>query len=199
MRKVKMMVVAVALAAVSFAVPAFAQPEKGDVELGANGNLLFTHMDPSTTIGQFSVQAGYYLTKNDLVGVSSNTMFLHNSELSGGTDGALGNTLTLEAITGHYRRVFNLKSQPALVPFAGVYAGSAILSMGGEAGSYNKFLGQGEAGVKFYVSKKTAFEVAYNLLYVNVNENGWDNSFKNDSASNISFGFTYDFGKLFKK
>jgi hypothetical protein len=187
MSKLASYAVAAAFLAVALAVPAFAQQQKGDVELGLNGDVLVTHSSPVEADGIVDVSLGYYLTERNLVGFESQTQIAGGSKES---------TYVDEFVFGHYRRLFVSKKRPTVMPYAGVYAGTEV-SNEGLYGTTKKdiFASQGEGGFKFFVSKKTAFEVAYNFLYYRVPSI----SFQNSSASVVTFGITYDFSRKNKK
>jgi hypothetical protein len=188
MKKFAFIVISAALLAATVAAPAFAQQEKGDVELGLNGDVLFSHSSPLYSHGDVFVDLGYYVTSKNLVGISSETQIDHVN----GSTGVSASTNTSESIYGHYRHLFSLKAHPVLFPYVGAYAGGNYDNQG-TTSSDKKFLfaGQGEGGIKYFMSKKAAFEVAYNLLYVNYP----NSNFQNRSFSDITFGLTYDFGK----
>ncbi|HEV2991211.1 MAG TPA: hypothetical protein VG759_22420 [Candidatus Angelobacter sp.] len=168
---------AVALFVLAVTVSGFCQQEKGDSELGMNGAITISHSDPGNTSGDVTVSYGYYFTKKDLVGFDTLTI--------------LSKDLQDVFLQGRYRHLFPT-GNPKIFPFVGAAAGVEIIHTGGAlgGGTQHPFVGTGEAGVKFFVSQRTALEIAYNLQYIH-NANG---SFADNSQSLITFGFTHIFG-----
>ncbi len=159
---------------VVLAAPAFSQPTKGASELGLNGAVIIPDISPSDTTGLVDLSYGYYFRAHDLVGLNTITV--------------LSKDVQDIYLLGRYRHLFSI-STPRIFPFVGAGGGINVLASSGSPTSHWG-LGSGEAGVKFFVSQRTAFEVAYDLLYVNVK----DASFRQASFGAITFGFTYTFG-----
>jgi hypothetical protein len=192
-RKVSSVRVSAAFAlVVALAIPAFSQAVKGDSELGLNGAVIITHQSPISTSGLAAVTYGYYFTNRDQLG------FQNISIISGG--GGSGTSVT-DYFLGDYIHLFPLGSNPKVAPFVGGAAGVLAMTSGGSSsatgGGSNSgtFIANGQGGLKFYVSEKTAFEVAYQLLY----EQQSGGTFASNSLSEITFGFTYSFGGPRKK
>lgn len=171
---VSRLTVAFALAFISAALtmPAFAQQEKGDKEVALNGFVDVPHSDPSSVLGDVTVRLGYYIKPNTLIGIDSTT-FIQKS----GQD---------EFVDVFYRHLFHTHSGK-LYPFLGASAGENLLHDGG---TNSNLLAKGEVGLKFYLSRRFAFETAYNFQYVHVP----GQSFSESSDSVIVFGFSYLFG-----
>lgn len=172
------MIVLLLLAATS---TGFAQQEKGDSELGLNGAFTIPHSDPGGATGEANITYGYYFTQHDLIGVGG-LIVVSNSSQTFGPE-------------GRYRHLFST-GNPKVFPFLGVSAGVNINHFSGAF--TNDFIGVGEAGVKFFVSQRTAFEVAYNFQYLHAgglpSVPGFNDSFSQNTQSIITFGFTHLFG-----
>jgi hypothetical protein len=167
-------VLAVMLVMFAVSVPAFSQQAKGDSEIGLNGSFIIPHSDPSTTLGIAQISYGYYFRKNDLLGLDSVVI---------ATKG-----LQDVFLQGRYRHLFSIKN-PRIYPFLGAQGGINVTRLTGSPTTHDA-LGTAEAGLKFFVSQRSAFEIAYNFQYVH--QAGMD--FANSSSSVISFGFTHLFG-----
>ena len=175
----KLCLVAVAALLTVSALPGFSQQVKGDSELGLNESLSFPNQSGGEVTIMSTVSYGYYFRTTDLVGFD-------DTAVVSGTTNSLS---TVDYIQGRYRHLFPMKSNPKAFPFVGVQAGILATAASGST-STNNFVSNFEAGYKYYVSPKTAFEVAYNLQYIN--ETG--GTFSSDSMNVITFGFTYNFG-----
>ena len=163
------LLVAVFLVAIS----AFSQPEKGSSEIGLNGAVLIPHISPGDTTGLVDFSYGYYFRSHDLAGLNSITILSKNVQDV--------------YLLGHYRHLFST-GNPKIFPFVGGGGGVNVFSSTGSSGHWA--LGSGEAGIKFYLNRRTALDLTYDLVYVNV-KNG---NFSQNSVSAITFGFTYSFG-----
>lgn len=155
-------------------VPAFSQPEKGASEIGLNGAVIIPHVAPSDATGLIDLSYGYYFRTHDLVGLDSISVLSQNVQDV--------------YVLGRYRHLFST-GNPMIFPFVGAGGGVNVLASSGSPTSHWA-LGSGEAGVKFFVSQRAAFDVAYDLFYVNIN----GASFSQASFSAVTFGFTYTFG-----
>jgi hypothetical protein len=149
-----------------------AQQVKGDRELELNGAFTIPHSDPGSATGVATVGYGYYFRKNDLLGMDTLTMINKDSQMV--------------YAQGRIRHLFSMRD-PTVYPFVGVMGGGIMMS--GSGGS-NSGIGTGEAGVKFFVSQRTAVEISYDLLYVH--QSG--GSFVDNTTSTINVGFTHIFG-----
>jgi len=180
MRHFSRLCLLLAITVAAAALPAFSQQVKGDSELGLSGSLFFNHSSPHTTNGQADMSYGYYFKKNDQAGFDTVTNI---SNQGSATDLSV-------YLQGRYRHLFPIKSNPMFYPFAGVKGGLYLDSPAGQASTTKVFVGTGEAGFKQYISKKTALEVAYNFLYMNLA----NSDFAHETSSQVTFGFTYTFG-----
>ncbi len=163
-----------ALAVFLLAVTAFSQPEKGSSDVGLNGAVLIPHTSPGDTIGLVDLTYGYYFRAHDLAGLNTVTIFSKNVQDV--------------YVLGRYRHLFSTGNSK-IFPFVG--GGGGINVFSSTVSSVRHWgLGSAEAGLKFFTSRRTAFEVTYDLAYVNV-KNG---SFSQNSVSAVTFGFTYGFG-----
>jgi len=153
---------------------AFSQQAKSDSELGLSGSFTVPHNDPSTANGEAQISYGYYFSNHDLLGMD--------------TVAIVSNSLDIVFVQGRYRHLFGGKNAKVF-PFVGAAGGVDLYHFNGSTSHFG--LGTGEAGVKFFVSQKTAFEVAYNFQYINQVPGG---SFTQNSQSMIVFGFTHLFG-----
>lgn len=168
----RLLVLALGLLVLAASTPAFAQQQQGDSELGLNGAITIPDSDPGGgTTGLVAVNYGYYFRQNDLVGLD--TLVIFN-----------GNFQSL-ALLGRYRHLFSTNN-PMVYPFVGVQAGGIVAHDGGTNGNV---AADGEAGVKFFVSQRTAIEVAYNFQYENTG-----GGFSHETFNVITFGFTHIFG-----
>jgi hypothetical protein len=150
-----------------------AQQEKGDKEIAVSGNFDVPNSDPSTANGTVAIRFGDYITRNSIIGVDSLTFVTKDSQL--------------EFVDVFGRRLIPTKN-PKLFPFFG---GSGGLSLYHNSGTEHNFLAKGEVGVKYFLSQRFAFEVAYDLQYVRTP----GQSFADSSDSVVTFGFSYLFGK----
>lgn len=175
--RLSLQVIAVAVFAAICTLPGSCQQQKGDSELGMNGSVIIQNSDIASTSGDVTLSYGHYFTKNDLVGTDTLTV--------------LGKDFQNVFAQGRYRHLFPT-ANPKVFPFVGAAAGVELIHLGGAlgGGTQHPFVGTGEAGVKFYVSQRTALEVAYNLQYIH-NSTG---TFATNSQSLITFGFTHIFG-----
>jgi hypothetical protein len=176
------------------AAPTLAQQVKGDSEIGLSGALTFVPITSAgvTTIatdGTVTLSYGLYFTRGDLFGIDDQV------EITGVSGG--GQSLTIDdTFDFRYRHLFGGKASK-VYPFVGGGGGfrsSAAPGMSnGTGASTTTTDGQYdiEAGVKFYVSEKTAFEVAYQ--YQSYQE-GTGSSSTWQQVDVINFGFTYVFG-----
>ena len=151
----------------------FGQQVKGDHELGLNGTFTVPHSSPSDADGTAQISYGYYFRRTDLLGFDLAVFVQKGSQ----------------AVypQGRYRHLFSRKDAK-VYPFVGAQAGGLLMRTGGS--STGNFLGAGEAGFKIFVSQRTALEIAYNLQYIQYS----GGSFKDDSQSVITVGFTHIFG-----
>jgi len=155
-----------------------AQQEKGDKEFGVDGAASIMN---SPVSGMVFAQAsfGKYLSNNNYIGAIAAPVFTFGS---GNTSGGL---LT----GGEYRYLFGSNKTKRLWPFIGAQGDYFFERSGG----VNQNLGvvAPEAGLKFYVSQKTAFEVSY-LLQIEFG-GGPYSGFGNRSTNLILFGFKHLF------
>jgi hypothetical protein len=180
------------------AAPTLAQQVKGDSEVGLSGSFTLTPMtnpvynskgvqtgtqSTVSTSGTITVDYGFYFTRSDFFGVDE------SATISGTPDATTGGTDTsiIDYTTFRYRHLFGKKGAK-VYPFVGA-GGGFIGTADSENGvaSTGEGLYDAEAGLKFYVSEKTAFELAY--TYLGEVQNG-----TTTSLDQITFGFTYVFG-----
>ena len=171
----------VAMLVMAAATAGYAQQEKGDSELGLNGAFTIPHSDPGGATGEANFTYGYYFTKHDLIGAGGLLVVSSAGQIFGPE--------------GRYRHLFSTGNS-RVFPFVGVSAGVNINHF---SGSFtNDFLGVGETGLKFFVSQRTAFELAYNFQYLHAGGlpgiPGFNDSFSQNTQSVITFGFTHLFG-----
>ena len=147
MKKVQYVVIAVLLLGL-VSINAYAQQQAGDTELGFSGQGYLSHTSVS---GQVSVQGdyGYYISTNQYVGASVGPMI----GFGGGTSGTL-------FYMGEYRYLLGSRRDATVWPFVGVGVGA--MTRFGENGSTSAVL-RPQAGLKYFVSPRNAFEVAYTM------------------------------------
>lgn len=173
MRTKTLHVPVVVLAILVFALPALAQQQKGDVELGINGSVTVPHSDPSTTTGEISGSLGKYISNNNEVGGAAIVFIEKDAQL-----------VYLNPFFTHLIKTKN----PKFYPFVGGNFGFILSHDGGTNTEYG---GAGYAGIKYYLSQKFAFQLAYNFQYQHIA----GASFQEQTFSVVTFGFTYLFGK----
>jgi hypothetical protein len=164
-----------------FSVSAFAQQEAGDKELGLTGLGFFTHSDPIMGMAMVQVTLGKYFSANNYVGVSAGP----------GLEFADGSTTGNITYSGNFRHLFG-KQNSKVFPFIGVLGG-AYTSIGSSANTTYATIAP-EAGFKFYVSQRSAFEVSYQMP-IQLNNVPEGSGFGNRSLSLITFGFKHLLGK----
>jgi len=163
---------------------ACAQQEAGDKEFGFNGMAFFTHTSP--VMGMVAAQGtiGKYFKASDYLGVNIGP----GIEFGGGQKS--GNL----TYAGDYRHLFGGKNSK-VYPFIGA-EGGAITQFAGSSSGGTSTMGMiaPEVGLKIYASKKSAFEITYQMpIYLNgVGEGA---GFGERSMSLIIFGFKHLFGK----
>ena len=156
-----------------------AQQDRGDREVGIDGLALVSNSSPIS--GQISAQLSYgkYLTVHHYVGAIAAPIF----SISGGdfSGGAL--------LGGEYRYLFGSNRTNRIWPFVGAQADYFYMRSNGS----NDNLGviAPEAGLKFYVSQKNAFEVTY-LLQLRFGS-GVSGGFGDRSVNLVLFGFKHIF------
>lgn len=179
---IRLLVLALGLLVLAASIPAFAQQEQGDTELGLNGSITIPHSSPSDTTGIVDVAYGYYFRQNDLIAGDATVLINKNSFGFG--------------LLPHYRHLFPT-GNPKVYPFLGIKPGIFIFHIKGSEGFSGStdvaFLGEAEAGVRFYLSQRSALDVAYNFDYQSSSFGG-GNSFADKSQSVILVGFTHIFG-----
>lgn len=141
-------------------------------ELGFEGSLFVPHAHAADVFGLVGLRAGRFVTDGNEVGVDT-TLFLHRRVQD-------------IYLAGFYRYNFHT-ANPRLFPFLGAGAGVNVFVGGGEAAS--NFLARGEFGLKYFLAQKVAFELAYNLVYVDTKKRG----FKDSSSSVVTVGLAYVF------
>jgi hypothetical protein len=171
---IRVRILTLSLLMFALATCAVSQQAKGDSELGLNGSFSVPHSSPSDAFGVAQISYGYYFKGHDLLGVD--TLAIINKDFKD------------VFLQGRYRHLFSM-GNPKVYPFLGAAAGVNVASMTGSSTSHNG-LGTAEVGVKFFVSQKTAFELAYDFQYINVS----GATFSENSQSVITFGFTHLFG-----
>jgi len=141
-------------------------------ELAISGTINVPNSSPADTEGVISARAGYYLTKRDIFGVDG-TFFAYSR-------------VTDFYTSGYYRRLIRIHN-PRLFLFLGGAAGANTLSYYyWNSGTGHKFFADGEAGVRYYLGRKTAFEVGYKLIHIR----GGGTDFASSSSSMLTFGFS---------
>jgi hypothetical protein len=163
--------------------PAFSQQARGDQELGLNGSAIIPNTTPDQALALVQVSYGFYFSKHDLLGADTLAFIQKDSQ-----------DVFLQA---RYRHLFST-GNARIYPFLGAAGGINILHNtggggpfgSGAAGTNKDGLGSAEAGLKFFVSQRTALEIAYNFQYAHQAGVGFTDS----TSSVLTFGFTYLFG-----
>jgi hypothetical protein len=172
MKRVLLFLVAVLFAA---GVPCTAQQEGGDVEVGLAGNVLMNHTNfGGSAFTQFTF--GSYTSRGNFVRIIASPTFSFSR----------GNTTVGGFLGAGYRRMLGATSS-TVQPFVGVSGGG--FAQGGSGISNLIGSGMGEIGFKKFVSQKTAFEISYQLLYLQ--PTGGGGSFAQRTNSQVLFGFTF--------
>lgn len=151
----------------------YGQQVKGDQELGLNGAFTVPHSSPSDANGEATVSYGYYFRRTDLIGADT-VIFVQKDQ-------------QLVFLQARYRHLFGTKNAKAY-PFVGAQGGGILTRSSGSTSGNG--VGVAEAGLKLFVSQRTALELAYNFDYIQ--QSG--GSFADNSESVISVGFTHIFG-----
>ena len=145
-------VVIVACAITLIAIPALAQQQRGDIELGLQGFVLTTvGMGVSATVGTVQGKLGFFFTDNFEFGVTpSMTIVTVKGETD--VDGGGGAFLTYSVLLKNARAV----------PYFGAqyYKSSFSTDFDVDPGSVGV-----NAGVKFFFTRKAAFDVNANYLF----------------------------------
>ena len=141
-----------------FVSSASAQQEKGDVELQFAGSLHTTVGDSSSSgLGLFQAKLGVFVTDNLQVGIYP-SVIITISELNitgvGGTEAEVG--------LGVFTTYSFLGKGAITVPYVGVQYFQTDISEGFDQNSGSVGV---NAGLKFYLSSKTAFDVGANYLF----------------------------------
>lgn len=152
--------------------PALAQQAQGDKEVSVNGFIDVPNSDPSSTLGNVTLKLGDYIKPNTEIGIDSSTLIQKSNQE--------------EFIDGFYRHYLHSHNEK-LFPFFGGSAGYDATHDGATSGN---FLAKGELGIRYYLSQRFAFDVAYNLQYVRTA----GQSFTQNSDSVVVFGFSFLFG-----
>jgi len=142
---------------------------RGAKEIGVSGVVYVTHDSPQDLFGVASGRFGYYFAGNHEVGVDG-TVFAYSR-------------IQDVYLSGFYRYVW-ARPQRRLAPFFGAGAG-ANLSHFEFFGSQHSLIAKGEAGLRIFMGRRWALDVAYNLMYRNNTEFG----FTGTTSSILSFGF----------
>ena len=158
---------------------AVAQQDKGDKEFGIDGAATISNSTPVTGTVFAEVSFGKYLSLNNYIGLIAAPQF----SFSG------GNTSGGALFGGEYRYLFGSSKSNRVWPFIGAQADYDYLRSNGS--SQNLGVVAPEAGIKFYVSQKTAFEVSY-LLEIQFG-GGPYSGFGQRSSNFIVFGFKHIF------
>ncbi len=141
-------------------------------ELGFEGTVFVPHAQAADAYGLVGLRAGRFVTDGNEIGLET-TLFLQRRVQD-------------IYVAGFYRYNFHT-ANPRLFPFLGAGAGVKVFVGGGEAAS--KLLASGEFGLKYFLAQKVAFELAYNLVYVDTKKRG----FKDSSSSVVTVGLAYVF------
>jgi len=141
-----------AVAAAMFAVGAYAQPSQGDKEIGVAGSLVFQNSSPvsGSFFGDFT--GGKYFKDNQYLGIYISPSINFTTAAGGASVGSF-------AFGGEYEYGFKAKDAK-LWPFVGAAAGGIVSRASGGGGSNwsGGFQLTPEAGVKYFMDKKTSLE-----------------------------------------
>lgn len=148
--------------------------EKGLTELDLSVAGYVPHSSPSDAVGAVAIRAQEFVTARSAAGINVQAYFSN-----GGTQDVY--------LSGFYRHYQRVGSSPVYA-FFGAGAGANVFRVSG-VGANEYFLGQGEAGLRCFVSPVVAVDIGYNLWYLHINGLG----FKDSSYSAIGIGFAYMF------
>jgi len=151
------------------AAPVLSQQGSGDTELQLQGSLSVGGSGDQKDSGSVAVQLGRFFTDYQEVGLNAFGVFQSDGKFGG--------------FGGPYYR-YNF-STGKVVPYLGASAGTTFGKFGG--GGTSTIAG-GEAGVRFFLDRKTAFTVGATKTYF----------FKTkefDKGLTIQFGFSHLWGK----
>lgn len=159
---------------------AFGQQEKGNMEVGLAGSVSISNNSP--VAGSILTQAslGDYVTRNQYLGGVINAAYVFGG--GKGTTGTFGYAL-------EYRYMFGAAGAK-LQPFVGGQFGGQTTHVSRSTG--NNGVVTPEFGIKYFASKKSSFEVVYQLPigFAGVT-NG--ETFGQRSSNQILFGFKHLF------
>lgn len=138
-------------------------------EIGVSGVIYVTHDSPQDLFGVVTGRFGYYVARNNEVGVDA-TVFAYSR-------------IQDVYLSGFYRYVF-ARPEHRLAPFVGAGLGANV-SYFDYFGSQRSLIAKGEAGLRFFMGRGCALDVAYNFMYRNHTEFG----FTGTTSSILTFGF----------
>jgi hypothetical protein len=145
------------------AMPAMAQQDKGDREVGLGGQAFFTHSTDFTGDMFAQISFGYFASKKTYLGVEADPLFNFSHDSSGSHVSVGG------FFSGSVRRFF--RDTGKIYPFVGGGGGGYL--QGGSGGNSAQGLVFAEVGVKDYLSQKTSLELAYRFNYLPSSSGGF--------------------------
>jgi hypothetical protein len=150
--------IAVALVLALVALPAEAQQEQGDVELQFNGSILTTVGQEGRTFtsGIFQFKGGYFVTDRVELGAFPSVVF-QRTRVEEGWEGETESATKLGM--GVFANYSFLAEDAVTVPYVGLQGYRIDLTDEDETG----WVGL-NAGMRFYFSRRTAFDVGGNVL-----------------------------------
>jgi hypothetical protein len=146
---------------------------RGTREVGLSGTVYLTHDSPEDLFGVIGLRGGYYVAKNQQVGVDA-TVFAYSR-------------IQDVYLSGFYRYIFAGHGR-RLAPFIGGAVGANV-SQFGYIGSERSLITRGEFGVRYRMTGKCWLDISYNLMYRKDANLGFTGS----TSSIITFGFTRTF------
>jgi hypothetical protein len=156
--------------------PALGQQTIGDTQLQLQGSVFLGGSGDKDNSGAISVDLGRFFTDNQEIGLTATGGFVTNGKFSG--------------FGGAYYR-YNF-SQGKIVPYLGAAAGTTFGNLGNSNSNIKidstSTIATAEAGVRFFVDRRTAFTVETSKNYF----------FKTkdfDKGLTIQFGFSHLWGK----
>ena len=143
---------------------------RGSKEIGLDGIVYVSHDSPQDLFGVATGRFGYYVAGNHQVGVDA-TLFAYSR-------------IQDLYLSGDYRYVM-AKSERKWAPFFGAGAGANV-SHFDFFGSQHSLIAKGEAGLRVFMGRRFALDIAYNLMY----REHTDFGFTGTTSSILMFGFS---------
>lgn len=145
----------------------------GNQGTGLSGTIYVTHDSPEDLFGVIMLRGGYYVAGNHQVGVNA-TVFAYSR-------------IQDVYLTGFYRYFFAAPERH-WTPFVGSSVGSNVAHFN-YVGAQNALIVQGEAGIRYMMTRKFGIDVSYNLMYRRNARIG----FTGTTTSILTFGFSRTF------